>query len=159
MRVGVAGLILLRAFQATAQTPDAELWRQVEIIRTAHGVPHIRAENLRAAGYALGWLQLEDYGPRAALMALRARGEMAKVFGLDSIESDFENRRNLSRRSRLTPSRARTRCSRTARVRSRVTPAREPGRDVRKGRDEKVAFTVRDVDASAVARYRPGEKR
>lgn len=103
MRVGVAGLILLRAFQATAQTPDAELWRQVEIIRTAHGVPHIRAENLRAAGYALGWLQLEDYGPRAALMALRARGEMAKVFGLDSIESDFENRRNLSRRSRLTP--------------------------------------------------------
>ncbi|MDP9179039.1 MAG: penicillin acylase family protein [Gemmatimonadota bacterium] len=97
MRVSVAGLILVHAFPAAAQAPDAELWRQVEIIRTAHGVPHIRAESLRAAGYALGWLQLEDYGPRAALMALRARGEMAKVFGRDSIESDFENRRNRSR--------------------------------------------------------------
>jgi hypothetical protein len=32
------------------QAPAEELWRQVEIIRTAHGVPHIRAENLRAAG-------------------------------------------------------------------------------------------------------------
>ena len=93
----MAGLILVNASPAAAQVPDSELWRQVEIIRTAHGVPHIRAENLRAAGYALGWLQLEDYGPRAALMALRARGEMAKVFGLDSIESDFEKRRNRSR--------------------------------------------------------------
>lgn len=34
---------------ALAQAP--ELWRQVEIVRTAHGVPHIRAENLKAAGY------------------------------------------------------------------------------------------------------------
>jgi len=32
--------------------PVADLWRQVEVIRTAHGVPHIRAENLKAAGYA-----------------------------------------------------------------------------------------------------------
>ena len=32
---------------AAAQAP--ELWRQVEIIRTAHGIPHIRAENLKAA--------------------------------------------------------------------------------------------------------------
>jgi acyl-homoserine lactone acylase PvdQ len=38
------------------QSPNPELWKQVEIIRTAHGVPHIRAENLRAAGYALAWL-------------------------------------------------------------------------------------------------------
>lgn len=103
MRASVAGLILVNAFPAAAQAPDPELWRQVEIIRTAHGVPHIRAENLRAAGYALGWLQLEDYGPRAALMALRARGEMARVFGLDSIESDFEDRRNRSRTAATYP--------------------------------------------------------
>src|SRR5262245_37347216 len=57
----------------SAQTPAAELWRQVEIIRTAHGVPHIRAENLRAAGYALAWLQSEDYGPRTAMNVLEAR--------------------------------------------------------------------------------------
>jgi hypothetical protein len=32
---------------ATAPVPAA-LWQQVEVIRTAHGVPHIRAGNLRA---------------------------------------------------------------------------------------------------------------
>ena len=35
-------------------------------------MPHIRAENLRAAGYALAWVMSEDYGPRTA-MRLSAR--------------------------------------------------------------------------------------
>ena len=74
-----------------------DLWREVEIIRTAHGVPHIRAENLRAAGYALAWLQLEDYGPRTALNVLRARGAMGRVFGHDSINSDFAAQRTRAR--------------------------------------------------------------
>src|SRR5215510_12065712 len=74
----------------TNQLPAAELWRQVEIIRTAHGVPHIRAENLRAAGYALAWLQSEDYGSRTALNVLEARGQLALLIGnRDNIESDF----------------------------------------------------------------------
>ena len=76
----------------TSKTDQAavELWRQVEIIRTAHGVPHIRADNLRAAGYALAWLQSEDYGPRTAINALEARGELAQLTGSrDNIESDF----------------------------------------------------------------------
>jgi acyl-homoserine-lactone acylase len=77
---------------ARAQSFAPELWRQVEIIRTAHGVPHIRAENLRAAGYGLGWIMLEDYGARTPLFVLRARGEMGRLFGHDSIESDFMNR-------------------------------------------------------------------
>ena len=82
----VRGQEQLRPDQST--TP--ELWRQVEIIRTAHGVPHIRAENLRAAGYALAWLQSEDYGPRTALNVLEARGQLAKLNGSrDNIESDF----------------------------------------------------------------------
>lgn len=76
---------------STAQTDQsaAQLWRQVEIIRTAHGVPHIRAENLRAAGYALAWLQSEDYGPRTAFNVLEARGQLALISGRDNIESDF----------------------------------------------------------------------
>jgi acyl-homoserine-lactone acylase len=70
--------------------PAPELWRQVEIIRTAHGVPHIRAENLRAAGYALAWLQSEDYGSRTAMNVLEAKGQWAQVTGSrDHIESDF----------------------------------------------------------------------
>jgi acyl-homoserine-lactone acylase len=72
------------------QISTVELWRQVEIIRTAHGVPHIRAENLRAAGYALAWLQSEDYGSRTAINVLEARGQLAMLAGSrDNIESDF----------------------------------------------------------------------
>ncbi len=75
--------------RSVAQSATPELWRQVEIIRTTTGVPHIRAENLRAAGYALGWLMLEDYGPRTALAVLRSSG---LVFGRDSMASDFLER-------------------------------------------------------------------
>lgn len=89
--------LLIGATGPRTSAPAADLWQQVEIIRTAHGVPHIRAENLRAAGYALAWLQLEDYGPRTAMNVLRAHGEMAKLFGRDSIESDFVFRRARAR--------------------------------------------------------------
>ncbi len=101
--ITAAGTLLGSASLAARPSRGDELWRQVEIIRTAHGVPHIRAENLRAAGYALAWLQLEDYGPRAALMSLRGRGESAKVFGHDSIELDFVNRQRRSRAIAMYP--------------------------------------------------------
>ncbi|HEY3286005.1 MAG TPA: penicillin acylase family protein [Gemmatimonadaceae bacterium] len=80
------------AASAHAQSSAPELWRQVEIIRTTTGVPHVRAENLKAAGYALGWLMLEDYGPRTALGVLRSSGRMGLVFGRDSMETDFLER-------------------------------------------------------------------
>ncbi|HEU4631390.1 MAG TPA: penicillin acylase family protein [Gemmatimonadaceae bacterium] len=73
--------------------PAPALARQVEVLRTEHGVPHIRAENLRAAYYALAYVQLEDYGPRVAIGLLRARGEMGRWFGRDSIDGDFEAQR------------------------------------------------------------------
>ena len=68
---------------------STELWRQVEVIRTAHGVPHIRAENLRAAGYALAWLQCEDYGTTTPTEILEASGRWASVEGYQRVESDF----------------------------------------------------------------------
>jgi len=70
---------------AVAQAPD--LADQVEILRTTYGIPHIRAENLRAAGFALGWVQVEDYGERVVLGLVRARGELARHFGPDSLDS------------------------------------------------------------------------
>jgi len=63
------------------------------MIRTAHGVPHIRAENLRAAGYALAWLQCEDYGTATPVEVLEASGRWASVEGYARIESDFIARR------------------------------------------------------------------
>ena len=79
-------------FAATAQAPAHSapvLASQVEVLRTTHGVPHIRAANLKAAAYALAYVQLEDYGPRVAFALVRARGEMGKWFGHDSIEGDY----------------------------------------------------------------------
>ena len=67
--------------------------QQVEVRRTAFGVPHIKAQNFAAAGYAEAYVQSEDYGARVALGLLRARGEMGKWFGRDSMASDFEEQR------------------------------------------------------------------
>ncbi len=88
-RLGLAFAALIRAPLA-AQAPDPnDLSSRVEVLRTAYGVPHIRADNLTAFGYGLAWVQLEDYGPTVAHGILRARGGMARLFGRDSIESDF----------------------------------------------------------------------
>src|ERR1051325_9467520 len=96
LRLRSLGLLTLVATAGLTPAPP-ELWRQVEIVRTTYGVPHIRAENLRAAGYALAWLQLEDYGPRTAFNVLRAHGEMGRLFGRDSMESDYVFRRARAR--------------------------------------------------------------
>ncbi|MBD0319511.1 MAG: penicillin acylase family protein, partial [Gemmatimonadetes bacterium] len=71
---------------------QAGLADQVEIRRTAYGVPHIRAENFRAAGFAMGYAQLEDQGDRIVMMLVRARGDLARHFGPDSLDSDFAYR-------------------------------------------------------------------
>ena len=61
------------------------------MIRTAHGVPHIRAENLRAGGYALAWVMSEDYGTRTAMRLVHARGELSRFAGRAYVDADFEN--------------------------------------------------------------------
>lgn len=83
----------MQGYIAVPAQKDQELWRQVEVIRTDKGVPHIRAKNLRAAGYALAWLQLEDYGPQTAMNLLRATGRAGLILGNEAIESDFVYRR------------------------------------------------------------------
>src|SRR5688572_32908493 len=87
--IRIACIALAVAATASAQMPNEDLASRVEIRRTAHGVPHIKAQDLRAAAYALAWVQLEDHGPRVAIGILRARGEMGRWFGRDSMESDF----------------------------------------------------------------------
>ena len=91
--LAVAGVALAGA--PRAQT--TELWRQVEIIRTAHGVPHIRAENLRAGGYGLAWVMSEDYGPRTGMRLVGARGELSRFEGRARVDADFTNLRARTR--------------------------------------------------------------
>lgn len=74
------------------QPPPRPYGDRVEIRRTAYGVPHIQAEDLGAFGYAMAWVQLEDYGVRVAHGLVRARGHLGRYFGRDSVERDFEAR-------------------------------------------------------------------
>lgn len=92
IKIAILAFVSFANAQVHAQVSD-ELSRQVEVIRTANGVPHIRAQNLRAAGYALAWLQIEDYGDRMAMSVLGASGRASTVYGYERIESDFLIRR------------------------------------------------------------------
>ena len=92
-------LALLAACAARATTASVAGRRgapaeaaQVEVIRTSYGVPHIYADNFRALGYALGYLQLEDYGDRVPIILLGARGELARHQGAAALDADFANR-------------------------------------------------------------------
>jgi acyl-homoserine-lactone acylase len=79
-------LAALSAAPALSQSPYPD---RVEIRRTSYGVPHILAQDLGALGYGLAWVQLEDYGAKVVVNFMRSRGELARYFGRDSIESDF----------------------------------------------------------------------
>jgi acyl-homoserine-lactone acylase len=90
--LALAGTVRLCEAQTPRAFPD-----RVEIRRTSYGVPHILADDLAAAAYGLAWVQLEDYGLPVVVNLLRGRGELARYFGRDSIESDFAFRRSHAR--------------------------------------------------------------
>jgi acyl-homoserine-lactone acylase len=96
-RAGVFVLVWMAAMGRAAAATEPELWRQVEIIRTEHGVPHVRAGNLRAAGYAMGWLQCEDYGAVTPERLWATRGATARVKGRKEVGEDFEALRRRAR--------------------------------------------------------------
>lgn len=79
------------AAQPAAHSAE-HLAQRVEIRRTTWGVPHITADDLAAAAFALAYVQLEDYGARVAMGLLRGRGEMGLWFGRDSMAGDFAAR-------------------------------------------------------------------
>jgi acyl-homoserine-lactone acylase len=87
-------LVLLTQVLATALSAQhvRDYADRVEIRRTAFGVPHLYAEDFAALGYAMAWVQLEDYGERVAMGFIEARGHMARYFGRDSINGDFTAR-------------------------------------------------------------------
>ncbi len=66
---------------------------QVLIRRTNFGVPHIQAKNMMAAGFAMGYLQMEDYGNRIVEGLVKSRGEWAKYNEIDGrwLENQLDN--------------------------------------------------------------------
>jgi acyl-homoserine-lactone acylase len=100
----VAALAVALSGCATAGAPPEpvavelpEVARQVEIRRTTHGVPHILAENLRAAAFALAYVQLEDHGTRVIEGIQAARGRMALVEGASRVDADAWSRQRHAR--------------------------------------------------------------
>jgi acyl-homoserine-lactone acylase len=83
--------LLLPAPMAIAGSPDdyESLAEQVVIRRTDYGVPHILAENEKAAAFGFAWVQAEDHLPILYKAFIRGRAEMAKHFGEDELEFDM----------------------------------------------------------------------
>ena len=76
---------------SSADTAKA-LSARVEVVRTEYGIPHIYAEDWKAFGFAMGWVQSEDYGAKVAVGIVRRRGEYGRYTGRDSIRGDFAGR-------------------------------------------------------------------
>ncbi|MBW3535314.1 MAG: penicillin acylase family protein, partial [Gemmatimonadetes bacterium] len=94
--VAAAPLSAQETFRPGLHEPD--LAHRVEIRRTVHGVPHILAEDLRAAAFALAWVQLEDYGEVVPLGLVEARGDAGLVLPRDSVDVDDQARSRLAHR-------------------------------------------------------------
>jgi acyl-homoserine-lactone acylase len=96
LRLALAGLAAATgsaAAQEAGRPEDRRLPDRVEIRRTTYGVPHILAEDLEAVFYGLAWAHLEDHGEPVVRGLVRARGDLARHFGRDSLDSDFAWRR------------------------------------------------------------------
>jgi len=57
---------------------------QVEVARTTHGVPHVRAENFRSLGYGLAYAYAQDNVCMFADSVVTVRGERSMFFGPDA---------------------------------------------------------------------------
>ena len=73
-----------------------DLSQQVIIRRTAYGVPHVTADNMLAAGFAMGYLQLEDYGQTVVEGMVKARGEWTQYHEMNAQERSLSLDRDAS---------------------------------------------------------------
>ena len=89
-------LAVVPALAAMAGTDPDSLARQVSIRRTDYGVPHILAENYRAAGFGFAYAQAEDHLHGIMKLLMTSRGELAQHFDAGekdaNLKSDLENR-------------------------------------------------------------------
>jgi penicillin amidase len=64
----------------------------VEVLRDAHGVPHIRARSLHDLVFAQGYITAQDRLWQMDLSRRLARGELSEIFGKKTLDYDIENR-------------------------------------------------------------------
>lgn len=78
-----AVVLVIHAILLSSVVVAQDLAEQVVIRRTEYGVPHIKAENIKAASFAMGYVQVEDYGESVLEGLVKARGEWALRVLLD----------------------------------------------------------------------------
>jgi acyl-homoserine-lactone acylase len=79
--------------QGTVALPVcADCAAHATIRRDEYGVPHILADTEEAAAYAHGYATAEDHGAVLARAFLRARGQLASVFGAAYVDEDVHSR-------------------------------------------------------------------
>jgi acyl-homoserine-lactone acylase len=77
---------------AASADSAAALSQRVEVVRTEYGIPHIFADDWKAFGFAMAWVQSEDYGSQTAIGLVKDRGVYGRHVGRDSIGGDFAGR-------------------------------------------------------------------
>ena len=82
-------LVAAQAVSATDPATDATIANRVEIVRTEHGVPHIYAEDLEAMGFALAYVQSEDYGDQVAVGLATGRGTLGRLIVDETVYDNF----------------------------------------------------------------------
>lgn len=108
-RVFVSLLVLLLAFLAAgtawiywrshASLPQLDgeiavpgLRGRVEVLRDAHGVPHLRAPSLEDLAFAQGYVTAQDRLWQMDLSRRLAAGELSEIFGERALRFDMESR-------------------------------------------------------------------
>ena len=73
---------LISCGQTSMDTTDSESPRyQATVVKTAHGIPHITANDWGSLGFAEAYSAAEDHVCNMALALLQSRGESAAIFG------------------------------------------------------------------------------
>ena len=73
--------LLAAGAMSGAEPESASPEYRAELIRTTHGVVHIRADDYPSLGYGEGYAAAEDHVCNIAWATLEARGELARHFG------------------------------------------------------------------------------
>jgi len=71
--------------------PIPGLSAPVEVLRDAHGVPHIRAQSIADALFAQGYVTAQDRLWQMDLSRRNAEGELSEVFGDRTLRMDIES--------------------------------------------------------------------
>ena len=80
--VAVTSISLVSCGQPSMDTTESESPRyQATVVKTAHGIPHITANDWGSLGFAEAYSAAEDHVCNMALALLQSRGESAAVFG------------------------------------------------------------------------------